>query len=227
MSVAAVLVAAGTGERLGRGLPKALVNLCGRTILDWSVAAFADHPELDELVVVAPPASAEAIAEAVIASCPLPCAVVPGGASRSESVRRGLAALAALPEATEFVLVHDAARPLVPAQVLSNVLAALRAGADAVVPVLPIVDTVKRVSDQLVTATVDRTELCRVQTPQGFRLATLQAAYAAAPELVATDDAGVVEAHGVKVSTVPGDEAAFKITTPLDLRLAELLAADR
>jgi len=224
MSVAAVLVAAGTGERLGRGLPKALVNLCGRSILDWSVAAFANHPELDELVVVAPPASAEAVAATLIGNCPLPCAVVPGGASRSESVRRGLAAL---PRGAEFVLVHDAARPLVPAQVISNVLAALRSGADAVVPVLPMVDTVKRVSEQQVTATVDRAELCRVQTPQGFRLATLQAAYDAAPELIATDDAGVAEAHGVTVSTVPGDEAAFKITTPHDLRLAELLAADR
>ncbi len=224
MSVAAVLVAAGAGERLGRGLPKALVTLCGRSILDWSVAAFASHPDLDELVVVAPPASAETVADTLIGTCPLRCAVVPGGTSRSESVRRGLAAL---PPATEYVLVHDAARPLVPAQVISDVLAALRAGADAVVPVLPMVDTVKRVSGQQVTATVDRAELCRVQTPQGFRLATLQAAYAAAPGLIATDDAGVVEAYGVKVGTVPGDEAAFKITTPHDLRLAELLAAGR
>ncbi len=224
MSVSVVLVAAGSGERLGHGMPKAMVRLCGRTILDWSITAFAEHPELDELVVVAPPAAAESIAGAVASSCPLPCAVVPGGASRTESVRRGLAALG---ERTEFVLVHDAARPLVPARLISDVVAALRAGADAVIPVLPVADTIKRVSGELVQATVDRGELRRVQTPQGFRAATLRAAYAAAPELVATDDAGVVEAFGAKVSTVPGDEAAFKITTAYDLRLAELLAASR
>jgi 2-C-methyl-D-erythritol 4-phosphate cytidylyltransferase len=224
MSVAAVLVAAGSGERLGHGMPKALVTLGGRAILDWAIEAFAGHSEVDELVVVAPPASVETIASTVAAGCTLPCAVVPGGASRTESVRRGLAALGDRPE---FVLVHDAARPLVPARLISDVLAALRNGADAVIPVLPIADTVKRVADDVVLATVDRTELCRVQTPQGFRAAILRAAYAAAPDLVATDDAGVVEAHGGKVSTVAGDEAAFKITTPDDLRLAELLVSAR
>jgi 2-C-methyl-D-erythritol 4-phosphate cytidylyltransferase len=223
MSVAAVLVAAGSGERLGHGMPKALVSLGGRTILDWAIDAFAGHPELDELVVAAPAGSVETIASTV-AGCPLRCAVVPGGASRTESVRRGLAALGDRPE---FVLVHDAARPLVPARLISDVVAALRNGADAVVPVLPVADTVKRVADEVVLATVDRTELRRVQTPQGFRATILRAAYAAAPGLVATDDAGVVEAHGAKVCTVAGDEAAFKITTPYDLRLAELLVSSR
>ena len=223
MSVAVVLVAAGSGERLGYGMPKALVTLRGRSILDWSIAAFADHPDLDELVVVAPPSASHTIASTVTSHCPLPCAVVPGGASRTESVRRGLSCLS---EQVELVLVHDAARPLVPARLISDVVARLRAGADAVVPVLPVADTIKRVADESVVSTVDRAELRRVQTPQGFRAATLRAAYAAAPELVATDDAGVVEAYGTKVSTVPGDEAAFKITTPYDLRLAELLAAD-
>jgi 2-C-methyl-D-erythritol 4-phosphate cytidylyltransferase len=224
MSVAAVLVAAGSGERLGHGMPKALVTLCGRPILDWAIEAFASHPELAELVIAAPAAAVETIASTVAADCPLPCSVVPGGASRTESVRRGLAALADRPE---FVLVHDAARPLVPARLISDVVAALRDGADAVIPVLPVADTVKRVADEVVLATLDRAELRRVQTPQGFRASILRAAYAAAPDLVATDDAGVVEAYGTKVSTVPGDEAAFKITTPYDLRLAELLAAAR
>lgn len=224
MSVAAVLVAAGSGERLGHGMPKALVGLGGRTILDWAVEAFAGHPELDELVVAAPAASVETIASTIVAGCPRPCAVVPGGANRTESVRRGLAALGDRPE---FVLVHDAARPLVPARLITDVVAALRNGADAVIPVLPVADTVKRVADDVVLATVDRTELRRVQTPQGFRAAILRAAYAAAPELVATDDAGLVEAQGIKVHTVAGDEAAFKITTPHDLRLAELLVSSR
>lgn len=222
MSVAAVLVAAGSGERLGYGVPKALVGLGGRTILDRVIDAFAGHPDVTELVVVAPPAATETIASTV--ACLLPCAVVAGGATRSDSVRRGLAAL---DERAEFVLVHDAARPLVPARLISEVVAALQNGAEAVIPVLPVPDTVKRIAGELVQATVDRTELCRVQTPQGFRTAMLRAAYAAAPELVATDDAGVVEAYGAKVRTVPGDEAAFKITTPYDLRLAELLVAAR
>ncbi|HEU5270100.1 MAG TPA: 2-C-methyl-D-erythritol 4-phosphate cytidylyltransferase [Jatrophihabitans sp.] len=222
MSVAAVLVAAGSGERLGYGVPKALVSLGGRTILDRAVEAFAGHPDLTRLVVVAPAAATETITNAL--ACSLPCAVVAGGATRTDSVRRGLAAL---DERVEFVLVHDAARPLVPARLISDVVAALRNGAEAVIPVLPVPDTVKRLAGELVQATVDRTELCRVQTPQGFRAATLRAAYAAAPELVATDDAGVVEAYGAKVRTVPGDESAFKITTPYDLRLAELLVAAR
>ena len=222
MSVAAVLVAAGSGERLGYGVPKALVSLGGRTILDRAIEAFAGHPDLTELVVVAPAAATEIIAGTV--SCPLPCAVVAGGATRTDSVRHGLAAL---DDRTEFVLVHDAARPLVPARLITDVVAALRNGAEAVIPVLPVPDTVKRMAGELVQATVDRTELCRVQTPQGFRTAVLRAAYAAAPELVATDDAGVVEAYGTKVRAVPGDEAAFKITTPYDLRLAELLVAAR
>jgi 2-C-methyl-D-erythritol 4-phosphate cytidylyltransferase len=223
MSVAVVLVAAGSGERLGFGVPKALVNLAGRTIVDWSIAAFAGHPELDRLVVVAPPAATHTVAT-LLEACPLPTAVVPGGVTRSDSVRRGLSAL---PDSVEFVLVHDAARPLVPSQLITDVIATLRAGSEAVIPVLPMVDTIKRVSGQLVLGTVDRSELCRVQTPQGFRLSTLRAGYAAAPELVATDDAGVVEANGTKVSTVAGDETAFKITTAYDLRLAELLAAGR
>lgn len=215
-----VLVAAGSGDRLGFPIPKALVDLCGRSILDRSIAAFAGQPELTEVAVVAPPAAAETIASTIRASCPLPAVVVPGGLTRSDSVRRGLAALS---NSSEFVLVHDAARPLVPAALIAAVISALVAGAEAVIPVLPVADTVKRVAEQRVLETLDRTELCRVQTPQGFRTDLLRAAYAAAPELIATDDAGVVEAYGVKVSTVPGDEAAFKITTPHDLRLAELM----
>ncbi|HTZ43103.1 MAG TPA: 2-C-methyl-D-erythritol 4-phosphate cytidylyltransferase [Jatrophihabitans sp.] len=221
MSVAAVLVAAGSGERLGLGMPKALVGLAGRSLLDWSLAAFTEHLAVDEVVVVAPAAAAESLSTVL---GPGPVTVVPGGHTRSESVRRGLAALS---DSTEFVLVHDAARPLVPTEMISNVVDALLAGAEAVIPVVPVVDTVKRVADGRVVETVDRGELCRVQTPQGFRLAELRQAYAAAPELVATDDAGVVEAHGGKVVTVAGDETAFKITTPYDLRLAELLVASR
>jgi 2-C-methyl-D-erythritol 4-phosphate cytidylyltransferase len=217
MNVAVVLVAAGSGERLGAGLPKALVSFNNRTILDWSLRAFHDHPEIDSVVVVAPAAASGSIA----ASMAPDVVVVAGGASRQQSVRIGLAALG---ELVDFVLVHDAARSLVPSSVISAVVGALKAGADAVVPVLPVIDTVKRVdSSGMVTATVPRDELRRAQTPQGFRLAVLLAAQDAADPMV-TDDAGMIEAAGGVVMTVPGDEAAFKITTSYDLHLAELLS---
>lgn len=219
MSVAVVLVAAGSGERLGAGLPKALVSLRNRTILDWSMSAFASHPDVDSIVVVAPAAACETIATGL----PAAARVVPGGLSRQESVRRGLAALAG---DVEFVLVHDAARPLVTGTMIAAVISALRAGAQAVIPVLPVIDTIKRLDEAgLVRDTVDRSELCRVQTPQGFRLALLRQAHSAGELAGVTDDAGLVEALGRPVATVPGDEAAFKITTPYDLRLAELLVA--
>lgn len=219
MSVAAVVVAAGSGERLGAGLPKALVVLGDKTILDWSVTVFLDHPEVSEVIVVVPATAAESLGRS------LTVPVVPGGRTRSDSVQRGLAAVS---EAAEFVLVHDAARPLAPPQVVTDVIAALRSGADAAVPVLPMADTVKEIDDESrVVGTVAREKLRRVQTPQGFRLDVLRAAYAATPDAMLTDDAGVVEAHGVPVLTVPGDEEAFKITTPHDLRIAELLVAGR
>lgn len=196
-----------------------MVRLGGSTILDTALAVFLQHPRVAEVVVVAPPDLAESLARATGVR------VVPGGSTRADSVQRGLSAVS---EQAELVLVHDAARPLVPARVLSNVIDALLAGATAVVPVLPMIDTVKQVDEQArVTATVHRDRLRRVQTPQGFRLEVLRAAYAAAGVAASTDDAGVVELHGVTVLTVPGDEEAFKITTPHDLRIAELLVHGR
>jgi 2-C-methyl-D-erythritol 4-phosphate cytidylyltransferase len=151
--------------------------------------------------------------------------VVAGGASRTASVR---AALAAVPADLDIVLVHDAARPLAPPELVESVAAAVRSGADAVVPALPIADTVKRVDDRdVVLDTVDRAALRTVQTPQGFRRAVLAEAHADA-SAEATDDAGLVERLGMTVRTVPGDERAMKITRPGDLVVAEaLLAADR
>ena len=189
-------------------------------MLNWSVAAFGDHPQLDELVVVVP---ADQVAAGTAELSSPTVQVVAGGASRQQSVACGLAALS---EAVQHVLIQDAARPLVPTEVISAVLAALADGADAVVPVLPVLDTIRQVDeDGRLIGTVDRARLRRVQTPQGFRLAVLLAAHAAQPTCEATDDAGLVEALGVAVRTVPGDEAAFKITTQHDLRLAELLVA--
>ena len=215
MGVAAIIVAAGSGERLGLGTPKALVELGGRTMLEWSVRAFADHPSVDHIVVVGPAQSLSAL-DALVGFAQ----VVAGGVTRQESVLRGLAVVE---PGVEFVLVHDAARPLVPPAVISSVVDALAAGAAAVIPVLPVVDTVKRVdSSGRVVATVDRGDLRLVQTPQGFRRSVLVDAHAGTDAPV-TDDAGLVEAAGVAVQTVPGDELAFKITTAHDLRLARQL----
>jgi 2-C-methyl-D-erythritol 4-phosphate cytidylyltransferase len=152
--------------------------------------------------------------------------VVAGGDTRQGSVAR---ALVALPLDVDVVLVHDAARPLVPVSLVDAVAAAVRAGSDAVVPGLPVADTVKSVDrTSVVTATLDRGLLRAIQTPQGFRRATLTEAHAAAdPDAPATDDAGLVEALGGTVVVVPGHEEAFKVTRPLDLVLAEAVLARR
>ncbi len=152
---------------------------------------------------------------------PVPVHVVVGGAERTDSVRAGIAAA---PDAA-FYLVHDAARALTPPELIARVAAALQAGSQAVVPALPVVDTVKSVDDAgIVTGTPDRAHLRAIQTPQGFAADLLRRAYAT--DDGATDDAGLVERLGVAVRTVPGDPLAFKITTPLDLHLAEALLAD-
>lgn len=152
---------------------------------------------------------------------PAPVQVVVGGAERTDSVRAGIAAA---PDAGAY-LVHDAARALTPPELIARVAAELHTGSQAVVPALPVVDTVKSVDDAgVVTGTPDRARLRAIQTPQGFAGDLLRRAYAT--ELAATDDAGLVERLGGTVTTVPGDPLAFKITTPLDLRLAEALLAD-
>lgn len=218
-----MIVAAGSGERLGAGIPKALVPLHGRPLLNWAVDAFAGHPAIDSVVVVAP---ADAVA-AVQAGIGKLASVVAGGASRQRSVDLGLAALH--PD-VELVLVHDAARPLVDPAVISAVVAGLRSGEQAVIPVLPVADTIKRVdSAGLVLSTLDRTELRAVQTPQGFSRTVLLAAHRAAEQrslTEVTDDAGLLEALGIAVRTVAGAQCCFKITTPYDLLLAHSVAAD-
>jgi 2-C-methyl-D-erythritol 4-phosphate cytidylyltransferase len=153
--------------------------------------------------------------------------VVAGGESRQESV--ALALLALSPD-IEFVLVHDAARPLVPAELVASIAAAVHAGNPAVVPGLPVVDTVKQVdSDDHVLATIDRRPLRAIQTPQGFARAVLESAHALTDKQgsSATDDAGLVEISGQQVLVVPGHEEAFKVTRPIDLVLAEALLARR
>jgi len=217
MATAAVIPAAGRGDRLGLGMPKALVRLGGVTLLERSATVLA--PVADLLVVAAPPdmvAQVQALVPDAL--------VVPGGASRQESVRN---ALDVLPADVDIVLVHDAARALVPTDVVARVLDAVRGGASAAIPTLPVSDTVKAVdAGGVVTGTVDRTSLRVVQTPQGFRRDVLARAHAGAAS-DATDDAALVEALGIAVRTVEGSPEALKITTPYDLVVAAALLEQR
>jgi 2-C-methyl-D-erythritol 4-phosphate cytidylyltransferase len=228
VTVAAVVPAAGRGERLGPGGPKALRELAGTPMLVHSVRGLL-HARLIDLVVVAAPPGGEAEVQAVLNTYDVSkeVRVVTGGATRQESVRR---ALESLPLEVDIVLVHDAARPLAPSELADAVVAKIRAGADAVVPGLPVADTIKRVGpDGTVLETLQRTELVAVQTPQGFVRTLLAKAHDAA--LVdghdTTDDAGLVERVGVTVTVVAGSAEAFKVTRPADLVLAEALLRER
>jgi 2-C-methyl-D-erythritol 4-phosphate cytidylyltransferase len=219
VTVGVVVPAAGAGTRLGAGVPKALRLLSGEPLLVHAVRRLRACPSIGPVVVAAPPGS---LTEVQTLLKPYDVTVVAGGADRQDSVS---AALAALPGDVELVLVHDAARALVPVEVVEAVVSALRDGADAVVPVLPVADTVKRVGvDGAVVATVPREDLRAVQTPQGFRREVLEAAHRSAPALL-TDDAGLVEAAGVTVQTVLGSAEAFKVTTLFDLLVAEAVIA--
>ncbi|MCG5452743.1 2-C-methyl-D-erythritol 4-phosphate cytidylyltransferase [Micromonospora hortensis] len=218
--VAVLVPAAGAGVRLGPGRPKALRLLAGEPLLVHAVRRLAAAPSVHTIVVAAPAAEVQAVRELLAPVAPV--IVVPGGAERQASVA---AALAAVPAGPTIVLVHDAARALTPPELVESVAAAVRGGRDAVIPVLPVVDTIKEVdADEVVLGTVDRSALRAVQTPQGFRRAVLSAAHAAAGDSL-TDDAGLVEKQGVAVSCVPGSEYAVKITRPFDLALAEHLLA--
>jgi 2-C-methyl-D-erythritol 4-phosphate cytidylyltransferase len=215
-----IVAAAGSGLRLGADLPKALVPLAGRPLVCWAVDTLLAGGVAR--VVVAVPASERAAFAAVLAP---DVVVVDGGTTRTASVRAALAAMTDLGRPTpDAVLVHDAARPLTPPDVVARVLAALADGARAVVPVLPVADTVVVVDDAgVVTGAVPRAPLRRVQTPQGFDRATLVAAYAALEDGAEhTDDASVVRAAGVPVVTVAGAERAAKVTVAHDLEVAEL-----
>jgi 2-C-methyl-D-erythritol 4-phosphate cytidylyltransferase len=215
--VAVLVPAAGLGLRLGGGGPKALRLLGGEPMLVHAVRGVLGAPSVGCVVVAAPPDAVD-VASALLE--PYEAIVVPGGATRQASVA---AALAAVPAAFEIVLVHDAARALTPSAMVERVAAAVRGGHGAVIPVLPVVDTIKQVDGEgVVLGTVDRAVLRAVQTPQGFRREVLVAAHAAAVD-DHTDDAGLAEKMGVPVHTVLGDEAALKITRPFDLALAELL----
>ncbi len=226
-SVGVVVVAAGSGSRLGAGVPKAFVRLGGAPLLAHALATVERLPHLRSVVVVAPQAHSDPDDEADPLWAGVSLApgtrVVAGGLERTDSVAAGLAALD--PE-VDVVLVHDAARCLTPLAVFERVVDAVVAGAAGAVPGVPVVDTVKSVDAVgVITGTPDRSALRAVQTPQGFRREVLSAAYRSS--VTATDDAALVEAMGESVVVVEGHPDAFKVTTALDLAHAERLLASR
>ncbi len=234
MSVVAVVPAAGSGARLGADVPKAFVPLGGVPMVVHAVDGLLASGVVDRVVVTVPGGQVDA-ARALLAGRPVD--VLIGGADRTASVRCALALTESAhggeranrvrgdDHGVDVLLVHDAARPLTPPRLTAAVVSAVRAGWPAVVPVLPLVDTVKHIApDGRVHGTVDRSALRAVQTPQGFVADLLRRAYAVVGGS-ATDDAGLVEALGEPVHTVAGHASAFKVTTPWDLELAELLLA--
>jgi 2-C-methyl-D-erythritol 4-phosphate cytidylyltransferase len=218
MKTAALLLAAGRGERLGEQVPKAFLELGEQALLAHAAAAVEECPAIDAFVVAAPAGWERAAAE-LVAGSPKLLRVVTGGETRMASVRR---AVEALPAEFDAVVCHDVARPLAGPKLFAAAVEAL-AAADGVVPVVPIVDTVKRVRDMAVTETIDREGLAAAQTPQAFRRVALEAAHASAPDQSATDDAVLVERAGGTIRAIPGDPLNLKITTPDDLWIATAL----
>ncbi|MFK4804443.1 2-C-methyl-D-erythritol 4-phosphate cytidylyltransferase [Microbacterium sp. ZW CA_36] len=218
-----VVVAAGSGTRLGAGAPKAFVGIDGGSILRHALEGVFAAPAAQVVIVAPDGREGDAWSEALATAGDRRdlVSVVPGGETRQGSVAAGLAALWA---DVEIVLVHDAARALTPPEVFERVVAAIDAGASGAIPVLPVIDTIKRVVADEIVAVVDRSELAAAQTPQGFRRDVLDAAYAAASADF-TDDAALVAEAGHAVAAVPGHPLAFKITTAADLDRARHLLA--
>ncbi|PRW62152.1 2-C-methyl-D-erythritol 4-phosphate cytidylyltransferase [Actinopolyspora mortivallis] len=224
MDVVALVPAAGRGTRLGAGVPKALVPVLGESLLSRAVRGLRDSSSVRHVIVAAPAEHRDRM-ERELAGAGSGVHVVEGGAERTDSVRAALEASERIAPSAEAVLVHDAARAFTPPSVVRSVIAELADGASAVVPVLPVADTVKRVDENgTVLDTVDRSWLRAVQTPQGFSPDVLRAAYESVGE-VATDDAGLVERSGWPVRTVEGHSHALKITTSFDLAIAETVLA--
>jgi 2-C-methyl-D-erythritol 4-phosphate cytidylyltransferase len=218
--VAVLVPAAGLGTRLGPGVPKALRELGGTSLLEHAVRRVCLAPSVGCVVVAVPPGTAPDLQAATPARIQL--YVVEGGATRQQSVA---AALAVTPGSYEVILVHDAARAFAPPELVERVAAAIRDGHPAVIPVLPVVDTIKQVDESgHILTTLDRSALRTVQTPQGFRRDVLEAGHRDVSVAGGhTDDAGLVEKLGIRVFTVPGSELAMKVTHPTDLALAEFL----
>ena len=225
--VIALIAAAGQGTRLGAEVPKAYVELRGRTLLERSVRALLASGVVDEVIVLVSPDMEPEAARIIGRIDAAPIRLVHGGSERADSVWAGLQAI---PDDDAVVLIHDAARALIPPAMVRDVAKRVLEGAPAAVPVVPVADTIKEVAADAVVSTPDRSRLRAVQTPQAFRLSALRQAnldyWAEQPEFTATDDASLMEWHGERVATVPGDTLAFKITTPIDLTLAHALTEE-
>jgi 2-C-methyl-D-erythritol 4-phosphate cytidylyltransferase len=227
MRMVAVVLGGGTGQRLGAALPKQLLSLNGRSLLEHCVAAFCAAPDIDEVLVVMAAGYIDQV-KAMLASYEKVTAVLPGGAARSDSTRAALAALWSAKDCG--VLFHDAARPLVDQRIIASCVSALRDGHGAVGTAVPSSDTIVVVTDGVMTEIPPRERLWRCQTPQAFHLSVIRRAHelaAADPDYAPTDDCGVVLRYlpSVPVHIVEGSERNIKITYPADLAVAEALLA--
>lgn len=220
---AALIVAAGRGQRFGGAGPKQYAPLKGKPLLRRTLKAFCDHPGVGSIAVAIHPDDQD-LFQAASAGLPRVFPVT-GGATRQESVRLGLEALAA--KSPTLVLIHDGARPVIGSALIDRVIAGLK-DAPGVLPVVPVIDTLKRVDGQTITSTVSREHLVRAQTPQGFRFADILSAHRAHAGEALTDDASVLERAGQRVITVAGDETNIKVTTMDDLaRVNAMLSETR
>jgi len=226
VNASAIIVAAGSGVRLGRSEPKAFVKIGGRTMLSYSLRVIASVEAIGELVIAAPDGfEAAARAEVVAAGVRIPVKITRGGAERQDSVR---IALALTSSESDLIVVHDAARPMATRKIFEACLeAAARSG--GAIAAIPLADTLKRVVDSAIAETIARAELWQAQTPQAFRREVLVAAHRRAvnERIVATDDADLVERNGTRVEIVEGSSANIKITTPPDLAIVEAIVAPR
>jgi 2-C-methyl-D-erythritol 4-phosphate cytidylyltransferase len=223
--VVALVPAAGRGVRLGAGVPNALIPVHGESLLSRAVRGLLASDRVQHVVVTALSDDLETV-RAELKPWGRAVHVVVGGADRTDSVRRALAEAERVAPKASVVLVHDAVRAFTPPSVIRDVVDAVEGGACAVVPVLPVADTIKQADDTgVVSATVDRSQLRSVQTPQGFTPDVLRQAYAAAGDAT-TDDAGLVQRLGRPVTTVPGHPHALKITTSFDLAIAAAVLAE-
>ena len=226
MTASAIIVAAGSGVRLGKNEPKAFVKIGGRTMLSYSIRVVANVPAIVEIVIAVPEGfESAARAEVSAAGVRVPVKITAGGAERQDSVRIALALTGA---ESDLIVVHDAARPMATASIFQECLdAAARAG--GAIAAIPVADTLKRVVDGAITATVARAGLWQAQTPQAFRREVLIAAHRRAVDerIAATDDADLVERSGGRVEVIEGSTANIKITTPSDLAIFEAIIAAR
>jgi 2-C-methyl-D-erythritol 4-phosphate cytidylyltransferase len=225
MRCSAIIVAAGSGTRLGGPTPKAFIDLAGRPLLQWSLSAIALVDDFFEIV-IAVPGGMEARARSIVraADVRLPVKITPGGAERQDSVRIALGLTSA---ETEVAVVHDAARPFATSAMFGAVIAAT-SQYDGAIVAIPLTDTLKRLAGGAIAETIQRTNLYRAQTPQAFRRGILLQAHAAACDsgFVGTDDSDLVERIGGRVTTVEGSATNLKITTIADLKIARALAID-